>query len=512
MSLALRRLIPASMSVLFAAAAVVSMPVSVAATDLSITSGEQEVVRLLNAERARAGLVPVRMDGRLMAIARARSTDMATKHYFRHTQPDGRTIFDLLREAGITRYAAGEIIGRNTASTIGESAAVAVASWMGTPVNRAMATSNDFNYVGVGLAIEAGTGKKLWTAVFLRGPDRTGGYARVAAHTTRSSSSNYRYASVAWNGTDVRLVVLTSGLRHYQTQIRRDGGLWQWRSKATRYESTTFYAWKGHTYAYRVRACDNAGNCGSWATATVAGPSPTATPTPTPDSGDLPGWKLAFSDDFNQAVAAGRFPSDVSSRWSAYPYGWKDTSGNGTYDPSIVSVHDGMLDAHIRTTNGVRRVAAFTPKFANGSVNQLYGRYAVRFRADSMRGYKGAWLLWPQSEVHPRDGEIDFPEGDFDSTISAFMHRQDGTWGGDQDAFDTTARWTDWHTAVTEWTPTAVRFYLDGVLIGTSTSRIPNTPMRWVIQNETTLDGIVPADSVSGHVLIDWVKVWSYAP
>jgi beta-glucanase (GH16 family) len=171
-----------------------------------------------------------------------------------------------------------------------------------------------------------------------------------------------------------------------------------------------------------------------------------------------------------------------------------------------------MLDAHIRTTNGVHRVAAFTPKFASGSSNQLYGRYAVRFKVDSMRGYKGAWLLWPQSETWPRDGEIDFPEGDFDRTIEAYMHRQGATSGSDQDAFQSGKPWTTWHTAVTEWTPNAVRFYLDGTLIGTSTSRIPNTPMRWVIQNETTLSGFVPADSVSGHVLIDWVAVWSYAP
>jgi beta-glucanase (GH16 family) len=129
-----------------------------------------------------------------------------------------------------------------------------------------------------------------------------------------------------------------------------------------------------------------------------------------------------------------------------------------------------------------------------------------------MHGYKGAWLLWPASEVWPRDGEIDFPEGDFDSTIWAFMHRQGATAGSDQDWFSTSARWTDWHTAVTEWTPSSVRFLLDGQVVGTSTSRIPNTPMHWVIQNETTLSGYVPADSVSGHVLIDWVAVWSYAP
>ena len=227
---------------------------------------------------------------------------------------------------------------------------------------------------------------------------------------------------------------------------------------------------------------------------------------------DLPRWRLSFTDDFKQSIGEGSFPTAVSSTWYAYPYGWKDSSRNGTYDPGIVSVHDGMLDAHIRTSGGVHRVAAFGPRFASGNTNQLYGRYAIRFKANSMRGYKGAWLLWPETNVWPRDGEIDFPEGDFDSTISAFMHHQGATWGGDQDAFATSGRWTSWHTAVTEWTPTAVRFYLDGTLLGTSTTRIPNTPMHWVIQNETTLNGFVPADSVAGHVYVDWVAVWSYAP
>jgi len=240
--------------------------------------------------------------------------------------------------------------------------------------------------------------------------------------------------------------------------------------------------------------------------------SPTPLPSPTPAPTATSPWTLIFSDEFDQALAEGQFPTAVGGRWYAYPYGWKDTSKNGTYDPSIVSWHDGLLDAHIRTTAGVPRVAAFGPILPDGSTSQLYGRYEVRFRADPIVGYKGAWLLWPKSETWPRDGEIDFPEGDFDRTISAFVHRQGATTGSDQDAFPTTALWPDWHTAVTEWTPAAVRFYLDGALIGTATERIPNTPMRLVIQNETTLAGFVPADAVQGHVLIDRVAVWSYTP
>lgn len=244
-------------------------------------------------------------------------------------------------------------------------------------------------------------------------------------------------------------------------------------------------------------------------------PTPAATPTPTPQPSATPpaGWgDPIFVDEFDQAVAAGDFPSSVSTRWYAYPYGWPDTSHNGTYDPSIVSVHDGRLDAWIRTTDGIHRVAAFGPVLPGGSKSQLYGRWEITFRADLMRGYKGAWLLWPASEVWPRDGEIDFPEGDFDSTIKGYVHHQGATTGSDQDGFTTSARWTDWHTAVTEWTPGLVVFRLDGVEIGRTTTRVPNTPMRLVLQNETTLAGFEPADSVAGHIEIERVAVWSYAP
>jgi Beta-glucanase/Beta-glucan synthetase len=225
-------------------------------------------------------------------------------------------------------------------------------------------------------------------------------------------------------------------------------------------------------------------------------------------------------DDFNTPAAEGQFLATYPNMY-AYPNapGWLDSPKNGHYDPAIISVHGGMADAFIRTTNGIHRIAAFGPKLRPGyeyapdwSSTQLYGRYEVRFKVDSMHGYKGAWLLWPQSDTWPRDGEIDFPEGEFDSTMWAFVHHQGATSGGDQDYFPTGQTWTSWHVAVTEWTPTAVRFYLDGALIGTSTQRIPNTPMRWIIQNETTNSGYIPADSVQGHVYVDYVAVWAYVP
>ncbi len=231
--------------------------------------------------------------------------------------------------------------------------------------------------------------------------------------------------------------------------------------------------------------------------------------------GDLPGWRQIFADDFTKDVPLGSFPSAVSDRWGAYQDGWPDTTHHGTYMPSkVLSVSGGLLNFHIHTEGGVHMVSAPYPRI-NGAnspgFGQLYGRYAVRFRADPLHLYKTAWLLWPDSETWPRDGEIDFPEGDLDGTISAFMHRQGATSGGDQDYYVTNATYPTWHTAVIEWRASSLTFILDGRVIGTSTDRIPNTPMHWVLQTETALTAASPADSTAGNVQVDWVAVYSPA-
>jgi Glycosyl hydrolases family 16 len=249
-------------------------------------------------------------------------------------------------------------------------------------------------------------------------------------------------------------------------------------------------------------------------------PIPATPPPPAPVGsgvgmpvGDLPGWRQIFTDDFTANVPLGAFPTGSNGRWSSYPTPWRDTSKNGAYSTArVVSVANGMLDKYLHYEDGDYRVAALMPVLPGGGTNQLYGRYAIRFRADAVPGYKVAWLLWPQSGTWPRDGEIDFPEGSLTGTIDAFMHRQGGTSGGDQDAYGTGAGFTSWHTAVIEWAPNDVKFYLDGSLVGHSTSRVPNTPMHWVIQTETNLSSTKPPVDAAGHVQIDWVAIWSYAP
>jgi hypothetical protein len=234
---------------------------------------------------------------------------------------------------------------------------------------------------------------------------------------------------------------------------------------------------------------------------------------------DLPSWALLWADNFaGLAVPYGNFPDDAPG-WSAYGDGWPDTNKRnghegGEYWPSkVVGIWGGIMNLHLQTEAGVHMVAAPEPFWGIG---RLYGLYAVRWRiVEPLPGYKTAWMLWPVSGEWPRDGEIDFPEGDIDGrdTIHGFMHRQDAcsTCYADQYAVNTGAIEADgeWHTSVIVWAPDLLQFRLDGEVVGSTTYRVPNTGMRWVLQTETALyPAPPPSDATEGNVQIDWVAIW----
>jgi len=168
-----------------------------------------------------------------------------------------------------------------------------------------------------------------------------------------------------------------------------------------------------------------------------------------------------------------------------------------------------MLNKYLHTENGTPMGAAILPILPSGVHGQLYGKYTVRFRADSMRGFKAAWLLWPDFGGNRQYGEIDWPESDYASTMNGYMHHTDGISGGDQDVIKSGTTYLDWHTASIEWTPGKVVFILDGRVIGISTTRVPYTSLHWVLQSEACLP-TCPAPETAGNVQIDWLTI--YAP
>lgn len=235
----------------------------------TLTAMESAMVSALNADRTDHGLVPVRVDPRLMAIARARSDDMVANGYFSHTQPDGRNVFDILTAQHITWFNAGEILATNN-YPMDVTVSTANRQWVNSPGHYAIIMSTDYNYVGVGLSIDPATGNKLWTAVYLKGPDRTSAKAtvytpRVVARPTATT----RRVKLVWTGYDPRLQVLTSGLRSYAVQRRADGGTWTTVLSSTTSRYTYVTLRLGHRYEFRVLARDRASNPGTWVTRAI---------------------------------------------------------------------------------------------------------------------------------------------------------------------------------------------------------------------------------------------------
>lgn len=234
----------------------------------SVAAAEKLALTLTNKRRTDKGLVALRADARLSELARERAEYMAQTEEFSHTQSDGTDVFDLMTADGITWYGAGEIIAWNTASLLDYSAQFAVKGWMDSPGHRAIILSTGYNYVGFGLAISPTSGKRYWAGVYLKGPDRTGGWTRIDSVVKKSYDATRTRVTIDWSGSDIKLQTLTSGFRYYQMQRRRDGGEW------TTYDVTTSSVlsrrWtKGHTYDFRVRARDKAGNWGAWKTVTI---------------------------------------------------------------------------------------------------------------------------------------------------------------------------------------------------------------------------------------------------
>jgi uncharacterized protein YkwD len=264
----LRRLGPVALI----AVLLVGLVPSVTASDVDTSaaaraSAERKAFDLTNLRRASRGLVYLRLDPRLTELARERAQYMASTGRFSHTQANGTDVFDMIQSAGIRWYAAGEIIAWNTAGPLDYSAQFAVQGWMGSPSHKAIVLSDDYNYVGFGLAI-ADDGTRYWAGVYLRGPDRSGGYVRPGGFSTTPITSRIVRGTVTWSGRDLRLQVLTAGHRDFQVQWRRVGYAWNNLGTTTSTKLTKWWR-RGLAYEVRIRERDRKGNWGRWAVKTL---------------------------------------------------------------------------------------------------------------------------------------------------------------------------------------------------------------------------------------------------
>ena len=119
---------------------------------------EDTVVTLVNEERRRRGLPPMRADARLSGAARAHSQDMSRRSYLDHISPEGRTAYDRMLAAGYHDPASENIAqGYSTPHAV-------MHGWMSSPGHRANIVDPDFRAIGVGFA--QGPDGPLWTQTF----------------------------------------------------------------------------------------------------------------------------------------------------------------------------------------------------------------------------------------------------------------------------------------------------------------------------------------------------------
>jgi uncharacterized protein YkwD len=254
-----RRLLPLLLGIAVILPAMV--PVAAVASD-SQTTAEAIMLKKLNYERTRRGLVALRLDTRIAAIARDRSEYQARTGDADHTQ-GSKKVFDFIQEAGITWYAAGEIIAQNRYyPSIEDSAAAAIRGWLGSSTHRSIMLSKGYNYIGFGYAMNPDNQRRYWTGVFLKGPDRTSPVAAIEGISKKTSGS-YVAVTMRWSGADRRLQVLTSGFRYFQIQRRSIGGSWvTWPVTTGTYKTIR---WRpGSDKEIRVRSRDRAGNWSKW--------------------------------------------------------------------------------------------------------------------------------------------------------------------------------------------------------------------------------------------------------
>lgn len=128
----------------------------------NITSIEKKVVTLVNIERKKQGLSPLKENWELSRVARYKSRDMMNKKYFSHTSPTYGSPFNMMKTFGISYTAAGENIakGQPTPESVMD-------SWMNSSGHRANILSNSFTHIGVGLETDS-NGTKYWTQMFIR--------------------------------------------------------------------------------------------------------------------------------------------------------------------------------------------------------------------------------------------------------------------------------------------------------------------------------------------------------
>jgi uncharacterized protein YkwD len=110
---------------------------------------------LLNNERTKRGMHPLRANLKLQRAANGHSSDMARNNYFEHDSQNGKSFMDRIMGAGYTLAGRTYVVAENIAWGQMELATPRsiVTTWMHSPGHRANILNGRLREIGIGIAI-----------------------------------------------------------------------------------------------------------------------------------------------------------------------------------------------------------------------------------------------------------------------------------------------------------------------------------------------------------------------
>ncbi len=258
-------------------------------------------------------------------------------------------------------------------------------------------------------------------------------------------------------------------------------------------------------------------------------PGPSDTCGPQPKKSDGTYWSCTLAEEFSGTeldrsvwMPQTIFRTGSPTAWACY-----------IDDPSVISVHDGVLDLTVRKLPASAPCAgqknAMTPYVA-GMVStyrlfsQKYGRFEARIKntATTAPGLHEAFWLWPDDRssaiLWPASGEIDIAEtySQYPNLAVPFLHYTANDNGGPVPGLNTS--WTCaakrgvYNTFTLEWTATRIEIFVNGTscLVNTSADAAFKKPYIVALTQLLGVDGNALRSNtpLPATMNIDYVHVW----
>lgn len=164
-------------------------------TDITSVS----LLETTNEQRANEQQPTLALNDQLSQAAQAKANDMASRDYWSHTTPDGKTPWDFIDQVGYPYQTAAENLayGFNSSSETTK-------GWLNSPEHRKNLLDSSYSQVGFGIA-EApnfqGTGPETIVVALYATPSQTGQSAAVLGDTTPlEATKNISKAQTLTNG------------------------------------------------------------------------------------------------------------------------------------------------------------------------------------------------------------------------------------------------------------------------------------------------------------------------